>query len=142
MPIYDIKGDEKGKKMIPSSSSAAEAPITPGNGGSDSGNVEGIQVIPVLSEKYTISKKVVTQDFTIEKRMIEGIATIKVPVKYEQIYVNGKKFGPSGGVGGGSSSSKLENILSSVKGAITNKGDGKNSEQHRQEEGEEMSEAR
>src|SRR5579884_3391922 len=81
-------------------------------------NPNANQIVPILTEKYSISKKVLTQEFTIEKRLVEGIATIKVPVKYEEIYVNGKKFG--------SKDTTLQNILSSIKGVITS--DNKNEE--------------
>jgi stress response protein YsnF len=71
-------------------------------------NASNIQTIPVHTEKYAISKSIITRDFTIEKRMVEGIATIKVPVKYEEIYVNGKRFG--------SGTNSLDTLLSSLKG--------------------------
>jgi stress response protein YsnF len=86
--------------------------------------INNVQVIPILHEKYSISKKIITQEFTIEKRLVEGIATIKVPVKYEEIYVNGKRFGTSreeGGGGDDNTTPTWQSILSSIKGAITNK---------------------
>lgn len=90
------------------SSSQPPAGTTPTSDKKNDNN--NIQIVPVLDEKFSISKKVITQDFTIEKRMVEGIATIEVPVKYEEIYVNGKKFG---------SGSSLDNIMSTLKSAIT-----------------------
>ena len=41
--------------------------------------------------------------------MVTGTAKIEVPMKYEQVYVNGKKLG---------SKDVLESILSSMKGMI------------------------
>ena len=68
-----------------------------------------IQVVPVVANKYSISKKITTQNFIIEKRWVTGTAKIEVPMKYEEVYVNGKKLGSKDG---------LESILSSVKGII------------------------
>jgi stress response protein YsnF len=76
-----------------------------------------VKVVPVLAEKYSISKKIIVQDFTIEKRWVTGTAKIEVPVKYEEVYINGKKVGSKDG---------LESILSSAKGMI--RGGGKKEE--------------
>jgi stress response protein YsnF len=123
----------KSKELIFSSSSPTSAISNNDNSDTEINNAD-VEVIPVFTEKYTISKKVVTEDFTIERRMIEGIATIRVPIKYEEIYVNGKKFGSSGIAGGGSSNNSLGSILSSIKGAITNNKDEKTSKQQQRQE--------
>jgi stress response protein YsnF len=68
-----------------------------------------VQVVPVVANKYSISKKITTQNFTVEKRWVTGTAKIEVPMKYEEVYVNGKKLGSKDG---------LESILSSMKGMI------------------------
>ncbi|HKH85566.1 MAG TPA: hypothetical protein VKA40_03365 [Nitrososphaera sp.] len=60
-----------------------------------------------------MSKKITKQNFIIEKRWVMGTARIEVPMKYEEVYVNGKKLGSKGG---------LESILSSVKGKISARG--------------------
>jgi hypothetical protein len=60
-----------------------------------------------------VSKKITKQNFIIEKRWVIGTARIGVPMKYEEVYVNGKKLGSKGG---------LESILSSVKGKISARG--------------------
>jgi hypothetical protein len=60
-----------------------------------------------------VSKKITKQNFIIEKRWVMGTAKIGVPMKYEEVYVNGKKLGSKGG---------LESILSSVKGKISARG--------------------
>jgi stress response protein YsnF len=62
--------------------------------------------VSAIAEKYSLSKRVVTQEYTIEKRWVSGVATIRIPIQYEEIYVNGKKFG----------SRSLKNVLSSLKG--------------------------
>jgi stress response protein YsnF len=66
-----------------------------------------VQVVPVVANRYSVSKKITTQNFKIERRWVTGTAKIEVPMKYEEIYVNGKKLGSKGG---------LESILSSMKG--------------------------
>ncbi|HEX6280670.1 MAG TPA: hypothetical protein VFZ67_00425 [Nitrososphaera sp.] len=68
-----------------------------------------IQVVPVVADKYSISKKITTQNFIVEKRWVTGTAKIEVPMKYEEVYVNGKKLGSKEG---------LESLLSSMKGMI------------------------
>ena len=40
-----------------------------------------IQVVPVVANKYSISKKITTQNFIIEKRWMTGTAKIEVPMK-------------------------------------------------------------
>lgn len=63
-----------------------------------------IEVAPVVANNYSIPKKITTQNFIIEKRWVTGTAKIEVPMKYEEVYVNGKKLGSKDG---------LESILSS-----------------------------
>jgi hypothetical protein len=63
-----------------------------------------IEVAPVVANNYSIPKKITTQNFIIEKRWVTGTAKIQVPMKYEEVYVNGKKLGSKDG---------LESILSS-----------------------------
>lgn len=67
-----------------------------------------VQVVPVVANKYSVSKKITKQNFIIEKRWVTGTAKIEVPMKYE-VYVNGKKLGSKG---------VLESTLSSMKGKI------------------------
>jgi hypothetical protein len=42
-----------------------------------------VQVVPVVANKYSISKKITIQNFTVEKRWVTGTAKILVPMKYE-----------------------------------------------------------
>ena len=72
---------------------------------SESGH-DAAQRIPVVDEKYTILKKLQTQDFVVEKRWVTKTVSIPVSVRYEEVYVNGKRFG-----------SGFESMLSSLKGA-------------------------
>jgi stress response protein YsnF len=57
-----------------------------------------VKVVPVLAEKYSISKKIIVEDFTIERRWVTGTAKIEVSVKHKEIYVNGKKLGSKNGI--------------------------------------------
>src|ERR671910_2112713 len=49
-------------------------------------------VIPVLEEKYTISKNTVLEDIKIEKKWITHNEKIQVPVSYEKLFVNDKEL--------------------------------------------------
>lgn len=49
-------------------------------------------VIPVLEEKYTISKNTVLEDIKIEKKWIAHNEKIQVPVSYEKLFVNDKEL--------------------------------------------------
>ena len=49
-------------------------------------------VIPVLEEKYTISKNTVLEDVKIEKKWIAHNEKIQVPVSYEKLFVNDKEL--------------------------------------------------
>ena len=47
-------------------------------------------VIPVINEKYNISKKIVQEDIKIEKIWITHNEKIQVPISYEKLFVNDK----------------------------------------------------
>ncbi|MGE5634504.1 MAG: DUF2382 domain-containing protein [Deltaproteobacteria bacterium] len=47
-------------------------------------------VIPVIEEKYILSKKIVPEDVKIEKRWITHNEKIQVPVSYEKLFLNDK----------------------------------------------------
>lgn len=49
-------------------------------------------VIPVLEEKYTLSKNIVLEDIKIEKKWITHNEKIQVPVSYEKLFVNDKEL--------------------------------------------------
>ena len=49
-------------------------------------------VIPVLEEKYTLSKNTVLEDIKIEKKWITHNEKIQVPVSYEKLFVNDKEL--------------------------------------------------
>jgi stress response protein YsnF len=48
-------------------------------------------VIPVIGEKYSFSKKVLSEDINIEKRWEEK-DELKIPVRYEKLFVNDKEI--------------------------------------------------
>ncbi|HJU59543.1 MAG TPA: hypothetical protein VJ583_07315 [Nitrososphaeraceae archaeon] len=48
-------------------------------------------VIPVVGEKYTFSKKILSEDISIEKRWEEK-DEVKIPIRYEKLYVNDKEI--------------------------------------------------
>jgi stress response protein YsnF len=50
------------------------------------------QKIPVVEEKFSIGKKSVSEDVKIEKRWVTKTKILKVPVTYEEIYLNDKKL--------------------------------------------------
>jgi stress response protein YsnF len=70
-----------------------------------------LHTIAVVEEKPSISKESVASDTIIEKRWVTKTEIVRVPVTYEEIYVNGKPM--SSGVGGG--------ILSDLKKVLSGK---------------------
>jgi stress response protein YsnF len=50
------------------------------------------QIVPVLEEDYSISKQTTVKEAKIEKRLVTKTKTVKVPITYEELYINGKKL--------------------------------------------------
>jgi stress response protein YsnF len=71
-----------------------------------------LQIIPVVEEKPSISKESVASNTIIEKRWVTKTELVRVPVTYEEIYVNGKPMSSSGG-----------GVLSDLKKALSGKND-------------------
>jgi stress response protein YsnF len=67
------------------------------------------QIVPVLEEDYSISKETSIKEAKIEKRLVTKTKTVKVPIVYEELYVNGKKL----------KSVEESQILSALKDKIT-----------------------
>lgn len=67
-------------------------------------------VIPVIGEKYSFSKNVLSEDIIIEKRWEEK-DEIKIPIRYEKLFVNDKEIDVY--------SNSKHGILSQIKGKIT-----------------------
>lgn len=54
-------------------------------------SIEEEFVIPVIAEDYSLSKKTLSEEINIEKRWIEH-DEIKIPVRYEKVFVNDKEI--------------------------------------------------
>ena len=50
------------------------------------------QIVPVLEEDYSISKETSIKEAKIEKRAVRKTKSVKVPITYEELYINGKKL--------------------------------------------------
>jgi stress response protein YsnF len=74
-----------------------------------------LQTISVVEEKPSISKESVASNTIIEKRWVTKTELVRVPVTYEEIYVNGKPMSSGGG-----------GILSDLKKALSGKNDNRN----------------
>jgi stress response protein YsnF len=70
-----------------------------------------LHTIAVVEEKPSISKESVTSNTVIEKRWVTKTEIVRVPVTYEEIYVNGKPMSSGSG------------ILSDLKKAFSGKND-------------------
>jgi stress response protein YsnF len=70
-----------------------------------------LHTIAVIEEKPSISKESVVSNTIIEKRWVTKTELVRVPVTYEEIYVNGKPMSSGGG------------ILSDLKKALSGKND-------------------
>ena len=59
-------------------------------------NIEGKQtqqqIVPVLKQDYSISKETSIKDAKIEKRLVTKVKTVRVPLVYEELYINDKKL--------------------------------------------------
>jgi stress response protein YsnF len=77
-------------------------------------NIEGKQtqqqIVPVLKQDYSISKETSIKEAKIEKRLVTKVKTVRVPLVYEELYINDKKL----------KSVKEFQIFSAFKDKITN----------------------
>ena len=69
-----------------------------------------LHTISVVEEKPAISKQSIVTDTIIEKKWVTKTKLVRVPVVYEEIYVNGKPLSSGGG-----------GILSDLKKALSGK---------------------
>jgi stress response protein YsnF len=67
------------------------------------------QIVPVLEEDFSISKETTIKEAKIEKRAVTTTKTVKVPITYEELYINGRKL----------KSVEDSQILSALKDKIT-----------------------
>ena len=91
--------------------SSSREPTTPSSPSSMSFTPTTLHTISVVEEKPAISKQSVLTDTIIEKRWVTKTKLVRVPVVYEEIYVNGKPLSSGGGGG----------ILSDLKKALSGK---------------------
>ena len=91
--------------------SSSREPTTPSSPSSMSFTPTTLHTISVVEEKPAISKQSVVTDTIIEKRWVTKTKLVRVPVVYEEIYVNGKPLSSGGGGG----------ILSDLKKALSGK---------------------
>lgn len=61
-------------------------------GGELSQSGEIIKTIPVFGEKFTVTKTTEHEELKLEKKWITSTKKIEIPVKYEEIYINGKEL--------------------------------------------------
>jgi stress response protein YsnF len=65
----------------------------PSKGSNDSDFSDTQQIIvPVLEEEYSISKETISKEAKIEKRWVTKTKTVKVPISYEEVFINDKKM--------------------------------------------------
>ena len=50
------------------------------------------QIVPVLKQDYSISKETSIKEAKIEKRLVNKVKTVRVPLVYEELYINDKKL--------------------------------------------------
>ena len=50
------------------------------------------QIVPILEQDYSVSIETSISKVKIEKRLVTKTKTVKVPVVYEELYINDKKL--------------------------------------------------
>jgi Domain of unknown function (DUF2382) len=55
-------------------------------------SIQIANIIPVIEERFSISKKPLTENIKIEKKWIAKTKTIEVPVSVEEVYINDKRM--------------------------------------------------
>ena len=68
------------------------------------------QIVPILEEDFSISKQTSIKEAKIEKKVVTKTKTVKIPITYEELYINGKKL----------KSVEEPRILSALKDKISN----------------------
>jgi stress response protein YsnF len=78
----------------------------------DEKSIQIANIIPVLEERFSVSKKTLTEHAKIEKRWITKTEKIEVPVSSEEVYINDKLINSY------EKSSQEEDVLSEVNKQI------------------------
>ena len=68
------------------------------------------QIVPILEEDFSVSKQTTIKEAKIEKKVVTKTKTVKIPLTYEELYINGKKL----------KSVEEPRILSALKDKISN----------------------
>jgi stress response protein YsnF len=50
------------------------------------------QIVPVLKQDYSISKETSIKEAEIEKRLVTKVKTVRLPLVYEELYIDDKKL--------------------------------------------------
>ena len=53
---------------------------------------EIVKTIPLFEEKFTVTKKTEEAQLILAKKLINSTKKIEIPIKYEEVYINGKEF--------------------------------------------------
>jgi stress response protein YsnF len=75
-------------------------------------NEEIVQRIPIYEEGYSITKENTKTQLYLEKKWIKSTTKIEIPVKYEEMFINGREFDTY-------SQNELVEIFSKVKEKIS-----------------------
>jgi stress response protein YsnF len=105
-----VKNNNNSNSNYAETKSSSREPTTPSLPSSMSFTPTTLHTISVVEEKPAISKQSVVTDTIIEKRWVTKTKLVRVPVVYEEIYVNGKPLSSGGG-----------GILSDLKKALSGK---------------------
>jgi stress response protein YsnF len=88
---------------------------------------EIVKTIPLFEEKITLTKKTEETQLILKKKLITSTKKIEIPIKHEEIYINGKEFDSY-------DENEITEIFSKIKHKITDafshekNGDKQNSE--------------
>ena len=107
-----VENNNNSSSNYAETNSSSREPTTPPPPSSMSFTPTTLHTISVVEEKPAISKQSIVTDTIIEKRWVTKTKLVRVPVVYEEIYVNGKPLSSEGRGGG---------ILSDLKKALSGK---------------------
>ena len=73
---------------------------------------EIVKKIPLIGEKFDIAKKIEETQLILAKKWVTSTKKIEIPIKYEEVYINGKEFDSY-------SENEIIEIFSKIKDKIT-----------------------
>ena len=71
-----------------------------------------VNTIPLFEEKFTVTKKTEETQLILAKKLITSTKKIEIPIKYEEVFINGKEFDSY-------NESEIIEIFSKIKDKIT-----------------------